>query len=89
MLGIFLVVSGCTSQKACFHPCLSTVNTHETFEGLMVCGWTNLRRQRSLQGLGLRVENVVSEEAMANSTDIIVMNGNEIQSSHEAQRMGR
>lgn len=86
MLGIFLAVSGCTSQKACFYPCLSTVNTHETFQGLMVCGWTNLRRQRRLQER-LRVENVVSEEAMVNSTDIIVMNGNEIQSSHEAQRM--
>lgn len=86
MLGIFPVVSGCTSQKACFHPCLSTVNTHETFGGLMVCGWTNLRRQRRLQER-LRVENVVSEEAMVNSMDIIVMNGNEIQSSHEAPRM--
>lgn len=86
MLGIFLVVSGCAIQKACFHPCLSTVNTYETFEGLMVCSWTNLRRQRRLQER-LLVENVVSEEAMVNGTDIIVMNGNEIQSSHEAPRM--
>lgn len=51
--------------------------------------WLDQFKETEKPARGLRVENVVSEEAMVNSTDIIVMNGNEIQSGHEAQRMDR